>query len=309
MASDRQVQATTPGGAARAAASAPVELTRVYAGAMTMSGSFSDSLGQKGTFAGTLTDTLYATVDSTGTGEGYETFTGVLTDGHLHDHRGRTIGQPCPRRLGLRSGWKPGFARIDRLHAQSHRRQGASQTNGATSVIAVNPLSITGILSRQFITVTKTVAPFRNIAIGDLLFGEVDSIKITVSNPNNGKLEPLSGGAYNKSTGVYVIHANAETATDALRGLKFAPTTAAGSPTTTSFTISVENAGGAIVTNGKTTITAHSAAPGATADTGVMLFGQYVAAGLHGMPDRAAGLLALHDLPQSSHLELAVGHR
>lgn len=186
--------------------------------------------------------------------------------------------------------------------------KGASLTNRTTSVIATNPLSIRGISAHQSTTGTKTVAPFRYVTVNDVFSGEVDIVKVTLSNAKSGKLENLSGGFYNAKTGVYLIRANATTATNALRGLKFDPTTS-GSAVTTGFTISVRNAAGASVTNGNTTVTANSLTPRTTVSDGVALFSQYVASGLHRMPDHVAGISALHDLPVSSHFEFANSHR
>jgi hypothetical protein len=184
--------------------------------------------------------------------------------------------------------------------------EGASLSNGRTSVTAVDPLTIQGIVSQQTTTAAKAIAPFRNVTITDAVSGEIDFVKITLSNPGNGSLVNLAGGFYSKKTGVYVIQAGAAAVTKALRGLTFDPATSSGSAVSTSFTLSVRTAAGASRTNGSTTVVVNSPT---TAGTGLALFSQYIAAGLHAMPDHAAGISALHDLPQLSHLEFAGSHR
>jgi hypothetical protein len=183
--------------------------------------------------------------------------------------------------------------------------KGASFSTGKTSVTAVDPLTILGILD-QTTTAAKAVAPFSNVTIIDAVSGEIDYVKITLSNPGNGSLVNLAGGSYNKKTGVYVIQAGAAAITTALRGLTFDPAASSGSAVSTSFTLLVKNAAGASRTNSGTTVVVN---PATTAGTGLALFSQYVAAGLHAMPDHAAGIPALHDLPQLSHLEFAGSHR
>jgi len=457
MANDPTAKAATSRGAvAPAASSVPIEQTRVYAGLMTMSGTFSDSLGQKGTWSGTLKDTLTVTLDAAGNGTGsgecdgilvahvtepdgsvkttqsqfdfpiadlslqhgkltessaqpfnYEglvlsvnvsgslstrqptasqnlsipfdgTYEGVtfngsidgtsslktaplivsgaaarqtayaavkmapfknlaVTDlnsttvtatvtlsnpanGTLSDAAGGTYnkatgtysfsgGAPAVNHAlnalafdptGNRAGSAPTAFTLKITDAK-----GASLVNRTTSVIAVNPLSIKGVSAHQSTTVAKAIAPFPSVTIGDLLGGKTDTIKITLSKPGAGTIENLSGGFYNQKTGVYVIETSAAAATSALRALKFDPTGSG----TTDFTILVRNAAGATVTNGNTTVVAGSAKPGTTDGTGVALFSQYVAAGLHRMPDHAAGIPTLHDTALSAHFEFAGSHR
>jgi hypothetical protein len=210
---------------------------------------------------------------------------------------------------------------------------GASLSTGKTSVTAVDPLTILGIVDQQTTPAAKAIAPFRNVTITDAVSGEIDFVKITLSNPGNGSLVNLAGGFYNKKIGVYRIQGSAAAITKALRGLTFDPATSSGSAASTSFTLSVRNAAGAARANSSTTVVvnpatsigtgmwsfsywgvsvpviANSPTPAATTGTGLALFSQYVAAGLHAMPDHAAGISALHDLPQLSHLDFAGSHR
>jgi hypothetical protein len=188
--------------------------------------------------------------------------------------------------------------------------KGASLTNRMTSVIATNPLYINGVSAHQSTTGTKVIAPFRYVTVNDFSEGGgVDFVRVILSNPQNGTLENLSGGFYSKKNGVYTIKASAAAITSALRGLKFVPTASSGSAVTTTFKISMTDTDGASITNNNTTVIDNPAAPASAVKTAVALFSQYVASGLHTMPDHAAGIFALHDLPQSSHLEFAGSHR
>jgi len=180
--------------------------------------------------------------------------------------------------------------------------KGGSLINKTTSVFATNPLSIKGVFANQGVKAAKTIAPFRTVTIGDRLGSQTDSVKITLSNPANGTLTNLGGGLYNKKTGVYIVKGNASTVTNALRGLVFDPSGAAGK--STSFTITAVNGAGASVTNSKASVNTKVTTPA----TAVALFGQYIAAGLHGVQDHAAGISAPHELPASVHTQLAVSH-
>ena len=188
---------------------------------------------------------------------------------------------------------------------------GAALTNRATSVIATQPLTITGVSPHLTTPITKADKPFSHVTISDAFNGEVDFIAVKLSNLNNGTLTNLGGGFYNKKTGLYTIKASAASATVAVRGLEFVPSTAAGA-TSTSFTIHVFSPGGASIANSNTTVAVAAAATTpatAVANGGVALFTQYVATGLYRAQDQAAGIAGVHELAASSHLELTAGHR
>lgn len=182
--------------------------------------------------------------------------------------------------------------------------KGASESD-RTSVVATNPLYITGVMPHQSTTGTTAIAPFRHVTIKDLSGGAVEVVRVTLSDPANGTLEHV-GGVYNEKTGTYLIHASAASATAALRALKFDPANASGSAVTTGFTITVINAAGATMTNSKASITANPATPAAE---GVALFSQYVASGVHGAPGHAAAISAFHDLAVPTHFEFASSRR
>jgi hypothetical protein len=184
--------------------------------------------------------------------------------------------------------------------------KGASETDGATKVIATNPLYINGVVANQTTVGGNAIAPFRHVTIKDLSSSTaVEVVKVTLSDPKNGTLEHV-GGIYNAKTGTYLIHASPASATAALRALKFDPANASGSAVTTGFTITVINAAGATMTNSKASITANPPTPAAS---GVALFSQYVASGMHGIPAHSAAISAFHDLALPSHFEFASSHR
>jgi hypothetical protein len=177
-----------------------------------------------------------------------------------------------------------------------------------TSVSTTDPLSIHGILPHLSTTGTNPVKPFHNVTIGDSNGGEIDTIKIVLSNPGNGTLRNLSGGVYVKKSGIYVLHATAAQAMSALRTLEFDPAKSSASGVVTSFKITVENSAGAFVTNANTTVTATSAT-GVKTNSGAALFRQYIALGLHGAHDLAAALSAHHDLSAHPLSDLVASHR
>ncbi len=185
--------------------------------------------------------------------------------------------------------------------------KGASAVDSTSSVVATQPLSIKGVSGRRTTTGTKPVAPFYYVAIGDTLGAETDTVRITLSNPANGTLSNLGGGSYSKKNGVYVFGGTAAAATAALKGLEFTPSNGA-QPTVTGFTIQVRNPAGAIVINTGSKVTANAAGAGQRHGAAA-LFTQYIAAGLHGVPNHAAELATTHTLPALSHVDLAEGHR
>jgi hypothetical protein len=186
---------------------------------------------------------------------------------------------------------------------------GSSLNNRTTSVVTSNPLYIMDVSPYQTTTGTKAITPFSRVMIDDVSGGtKSEFVKVTLSNAKNGTLKNLGGGFYNKKTGVYTIKASTTVVSRALQGLTFNPTTSSKSAVTTGFTISVRNAAGASTTNSRTTVVDKPAKPATTTGTGLALFSQYIAAGLHGVPNDAAAISALHDLPASSHIALASSH-
>jgi hypothetical protein len=463
LASDPTANAVTSRGAvSHVDSSKPPKTTRVYDGMMTITGTFSDTNGDKGTWSGTLSDSLSMTVDRSGNGYGYELFSGDITlsvthadgtqksateplvfstpDFNLHqgkfqfsqnnglDFGGLTmtlnlsgsfsngqaavsekLGLPfngfvTPDVLGsgalkgsstlttpplsitgvatsLSSGGsdiapfanlaitdlnnatvtatvtlsKTANGRLTNLAGGTYNlakgtytitgteavvnsalegltfdptipsstdrhtttgfklsvtdSQGASLPSSTTQVVVTNPLYINGISKHLSTTGTKAVSPFRNVTVSDFTEGATaDTVKVTLSNPKDGTLVTSAGGVYNKTTGVFLIHASASAATAALRGLTFVPAKSSKSAVTTTFTLSVKNAAGASITNSSTTVTDNPAALG-TVSPDVALFSQYVALGLHAVRDHAAAISPLHDQSLSSHFEFAASHR
>jgi hypothetical protein len=173
-------------------------------------------------------------------------------------------------------------------------------------VTTSEPLYIGGLSSHQSTRGTTAIEPFQHTTIGEYGKGEhLDTVKIILSTPGNGALENLSGGIYNKKTGVYLFHGSAAAATKALQKLEFVP---AKSGVATTFTITAKNTNGAFLT-AKTTVAARGAAVSATVTPHVALFSQYVALGLHGAHDQASALPSRHDLPDHPLSELAGSHR
>jgi len=174
-----------------------------------------------------------------------------------------------------------------------------------TSVTTSEPLFVYGISPHQATPGKTPIELFHNASISEVKGQRLDTIKIQLSNPSNGTLENLSGGVYNKKTGIYLFHGTAGAATKALDALTFVP---AKSGVVTTFMITAENTSGAFRTV-KTTVAARGAAVSAKAKADVVLFSQYVALGLHGAHDQASALSSHHDLPAHPLSELAGSHR
>ena len=131
-----------------------------------------------------------------------------------------------------------------------------------TSVIAtagtVAP-TIGGSVASQMITSSGTIAPFLNVVIGDMNFGQTETLTVTLSSAANGTLTNLGGFSYNPATGVYTDTGTAASVTNALQGLVFNPTAgqvAPGQSVTTVFTISDTDNASAHTTNSATTVIA-----------------------------------------------------
>ena len=185
--------------------------------------------------------------------------------------------------------------------------QGASLSDSTTSVVAVNPVTVTGVRKNLTTNGTNKLSLFRNVNVHDFVPGASDdTVKVTLSDPKNGTLEASEGGVYNKRTGVFLVHGSAATVTFALKGLVFKPTSAPTSPVTTTVTLFAKDSTGSFT--GTTTITNNPPKAG-VAGADVALFSQYVALGLHAIRDHAAAISPLHDQSASAHLEFASSHR
>ena len=107
----------------------------------------------------------------------------------------------------------------------------AHAANSATSVIATTGTvlpTISGAVAAQAVTASGTITPFSAVTVGDLNFGQTETLTVSLSAPANGTLTNLSGGTY--SAGTYTVTGTAATVTNALRGLVFTPHAAAGRP-------------------------------------------------------------------------------
>ena len=139
---------------------------------------------------------------------------------------------------------------------------GGTASNVTTTVgaTAVNdPPVISGVISGQTTTDEATLSPFSTVSIGDVDFGQTETVTITLSNPLNGALSNLAGGSYDAKAGVYSITGTDAAVSAAIDGLVFTPTAhqvAPGGSVTTTFTIKTSDTAGGTASNAITTVAA-----------------------------------------------------
>ncbi len=133
--------------------------------------------------------------------------------------------------------------------------------------------TITGTTSGQAITDAGTVKPLSGISIGDVDFGQTETVTVKLSAAANGTLSDPNAGSdgssYNAVTGTYTVGGTAAAVTTALRGLVFTPTAhqvAPGGTVSTTFNVTDADTAGASVSNTTTTVraTAQNTAPAVT---------------------------------------------
>jgi hypothetical protein len=156
----------------------------------------------------------------------------------------------------------PGSSVTTTFTIQANDTAGGTSNNSTTTVgaTAVNdPPVIAGAVAGQTTTDEATVTPFAGVAIGDVDFGQTETVTITLSNHLNGTLSNVGAGSYNSSTGVYSVTGTDSAVTTALDALVFTPTThqvVPGSSVTTTFTIQATDTAGGTSRNSATTVIA-----------------------------------------------------
>ena len=288
LASDPAAKAVTSRDAVSHVASAkPPKTTRVYTGMMTITGTLSATNGDKGTWSGTLSDSLSMTVDRSGNGTGYELFSGDITltatypDG---THKSETEPLAFQTNFNLHQG-KFQFTQNNGLNfgglsmtlnlngSFSNGQSAVTEKLGlpfngflnpnvlvsgalkGTSTLTTPPLSISGAVANQL--AGGKITPFGSLVVTDLNNASVTAT-VTLSNAHNGTLTNLAGGTYKPAQGTYTITGSEAAVNSALDGLTFKPGKLK-SPTsqvTTGFTLTVTDSQGASLTNSTTSVVA-----------------------------------------------------
>jgi hypothetical protein len=238
--------ATPKAASAHATPFGGIESERTYTGSMAITGTLSADNGQNGNWTGSLKETLHLTVDALGNGTGYEHFDGYITL-HVGD---RSSGAPLTFDtpvFTLQHGkfdYPSGFFSYESLSFDLDVKgsfSGSQQTisehlslpftgsvNGVgvsgllhgSSSVRTPPLSIGGSSSDQSTYATSKVRPFGNTTISDLSGTKVTAT-VKLSKAAGGTLTNLSGGTYNKATGVYTITGTSAVVNRAVKGLSF----------------------------------------------------------------------------------------
>lgn len=256
------------------APAAGIELDRTYTGPMAISGTLSADNGQNGNWSGTLKATLHVSVDASGNGTGYESFSGNITL-HVGDRSSTeplTFETPVFSLQGGKFDYPSGSFTYGNLIFSLDVKgsfKGTQQTisehlslpftgfvNGiavsgslnGNSIVKTLPLTIGGSYSPQSSYSASTVRPFQDTVVSDLS-GTTVTATVTLSAAANGTLTNLAGGTYNPKTGIYTITGNGGTVARAIKGLTFVSAGDLGSsgrPGQTGFTLRVTDGAGAV---------------------------------------------------------------
>jgi hypothetical protein len=263
-----------------------------YSGTVAISGYLQDNQGGSASFAGTLQDSLVATLDGSGSGTAYETVSGNIiatpNDGSGPQDIPFNFTTPSFQfKLGNFSENQPitevvngisitvnltGNVSANRVHISETLSAPISGTyQGVTFSGAINgsalltapALSITGTVASQSTSDTSGLLLFRNVSIVDLDPTRSVSVTVSSSNAANGFLSNLGGGFLDASTGVYSVSGTPAAVTAALDSLVFNPTAhQPGGLVATGFSIQAKDSGGDVAADSFTSVnTTESALP------------------------------------------------
>ena len=117
----------------------------------------------------------------------------------------------------------------------------------ATAQVADTAPALTGAGPGMTTSDTVPAAPFASLGLSDPDAGQIETASVTLSDPRNGTLTNLGGGAYDALAGVYTLAGSAALVQAALQGLLFVPTphrAAAGGQVTTGLAVAVQDGAG-----------------------------------------------------------------
>ena len=117
----------------------------------------------------------------------------------------------------------------------------------ATARVTDTAPALTGAGPGMTTSDTVPAAPFASLGLSDPDAGQIETARVTLSDPRNGTLTNLGGGAYDALAGVYTLAGSAALVQAALQGLLFVPMphqAVAGGQITTGLAVAVQDGAG-----------------------------------------------------------------
>ena len=125
----------------------------------------------------------------------------------------------------------------------------SSMPSTLAAVVANTPPALTGLPAGAATRDDTALSAFAGVALADPDLGQLQTLRVQVSNPANGVLTNLGAGSYDRIAGTYTITATAAAVTAAAAALRFMPTlhqAGLGQAVSTNLTIQVQDSAGGV---------------------------------------------------------------